>query len=117
MTAMTMTMETKATAATCGGKGYPAVTPIWRHYDANNALLGIFTLAYFGNGDVCLAYAASWVGLEVRCEMEVKWVHHETRVLASKGINLIHMERNSLHNKKSKLCERNMFHIFGKKIS
>ena len=38
------------------------------------------TLAYFGNGDVCLAYAASWVGLEVRCEMEVKWVHHETRV-------------------------------------
>ena len=94
MTAMTMTMETKATAATCGGKGYPAVTPIWRHYDANNVLLGIFTLAYFGNGDVCLAYAASWVGLEVRCEMEVKWVHHETRVLASKGINLIHMERN-----------------------
>jgi hypothetical protein len=34
------------------------------------------------------------VGLEVRCEMEVKWVHHETRVLASKGINLIHMEGN-----------------------
>jgi hypothetical protein len=57
MTAMTMTMETKATAATCGGKGDPAVTPIWRHYDANNALLGIFALAYFGNGDVCLAYA------------------------------------------------------------
>ena len=44
-------------------------------------------MAYFG-----LAYAASWVGLEVRCEMEVKWVHHETRVLASKGINLIHVE-------------------------
>ena len=79
MTAMTMTIETKATAATCGGKGYPAVTPIWRHYDANNALLGIFTLAYFGNGDVCLAYAASWVGLEVRCEMEVKWVNHEDK--------------------------------------
>ena len=97
MTAMTMTMETKATAATCGGKGYPAVTPIWRHYDANNALLGIFTLAYFG-----LAYAASWVGLEVRCEMEVKWVHHETRVLASKGINLIHVERNLRHLKKKK---------------
>jgi hypothetical protein len=49
MTAMTMTMETKATAATFGGKGDPAVTPIWRHYDANNALLGIFALAYFGN--------------------------------------------------------------------
>ena len=57
MTAMTMTMETKATVATCGGKGDPAVTPIWRHYDANNALFGIFALAYFGNGDVCLAYA------------------------------------------------------------
>ena len=57
MTAMTMTMETKATAATCGGKGDLVVTPIWRHYDANNALLGIFALAYFGNGDVCLAYA------------------------------------------------------------
>ncbi len=55
MTAMTMTMETKAAAATCGGKGNPAVTLIWRHYDANNALLGIFTLAYFGNGNVCLA--------------------------------------------------------------
>ena len=53
MTAMTMTMETKATAATCGGKGDPAVTPIWRHY----ALFGIFALAYFGNGDLCLAYA------------------------------------------------------------
>ena len=116
MTAMTMTIETKATAATCGGKGYP-VTPIWRHYDANNALLGIFTLAYFGNGDVCLAYAASWVGLEVRCEMEVKWVHHETRVLASKGINLIHVEQNLRHLKKNKICERNMLNIFGKKIS
>ena len=54
-------------------------------------------MAYFGNGDVCLAYAASWVGLEVRCEMEVKWVHHETRVLASKGINLIHVEQNLRH--------------------
>jgi hypothetical protein len=57
MTAMTMTIETKATAATCGGKGDLVVTPSWRHYDANNALLGIFALAYFGNGDVCLAYA------------------------------------------------------------
>jgi hypothetical protein len=57
MTAMTMTMETKMTAASCGGKGNPAVTPIWRHYDANNTLLGIFALAYFGNGDVCIAYA------------------------------------------------------------
>jgi hypothetical protein len=46
MTAMTMTMETKAMAATYGGKGDPAVMPIWRHYDANNALLGIFVLAY-----------------------------------------------------------------------
>jgi hypothetical protein len=25
------------------------------------------------------------VGLEVRYEMDVKWVHHETRVLASKS--------------------------------
>ena len=33
MTAMTMTTETKATAATCGGKGDQAVTSIWRHYD------------------------------------------------------------------------------------
>jgi len=46
MTAMTMTMETKAMAALCGGKGDPAVMPIWRHYDANNTLLGIFVLAY-----------------------------------------------------------------------
>ncbi len=53
MTAMMMTMETKATAATCGGKGDPSVTPIWPHYDTNNALLGIFAF----NGDVCLAYA------------------------------------------------------------
>ncbi len=57
MTAMTMTMEMKATTASCGGKGDPAVTPIWRYYDTNNALLGIFALAYFGNGNVCIAYA------------------------------------------------------------
>jgi hypothetical protein len=40
-----------------GGNLRGPVTPIWRHYDANNALLGIFALAYFGNGNVCLAYA------------------------------------------------------------
>ncbi len=62
MTAMTMTMEAKAMAATCGGKGNPAVTPIWRHY----SLFGIFALAYFGNGDVCLAYAVRRRFVEVK---------------------------------------------------
>jgi hypothetical protein len=33
------------------------------------------------------------------------------------SIYLIHMVRNLVHNKKNKLCERNMLNIFGKKIS
>jgi hypothetical protein len=45
-------------------------------------------------------------------------VHHfEDESIEEGTIYLIHMERNSLHNKKNKICERNMFHIFGKKIS
>jgi hypothetical protein len=39
--------------------------PILHHYDANNALLGIFASAYFGNGDACLAYAVGRRFVEV----------------------------------------------------
>jgi hypothetical protein len=45
-------------------------------------------------------------------------VHHFDEESIEEGtIYLIHMEQNLLHNKKTKLCERNMLNIFGKKIS
>jgi hypothetical protein len=34
------------------------------------------------------------------------------RDVSMRSIYLIHMERNSLHNKKNKICERNMLNIY-----
>jgi hypothetical protein len=52
----TVRRRRQAEALTINNQLKVATAAATRHYDANNALLGIFALAYFGNGDVCLAY-------------------------------------------------------------